>query len=1073
MKNVLYLSLLSFLFLSSYAQAQLADTRIPLADVPEEVMPALDNKQLYDAEMARRGPGIAPRFAENIEVSITPETHGVWEVVDDETAVWRVRLKSNGARSLNLGFTKYNMPTGGSLYLYTPDLERQMGPFTPSDNEEHEQLWTPIVEGDEMVIEVQVPVLKVDELELTLSYVNHDYIGFASMAALSGSCNLDVICTETDGWGIVDGYRDIIQSVAVIAFGGGTFCTGFLINNVENDCTPFFMTAFHCGVNGGNAPSLVAYWNYQNSTCRQPNSPASGGAGDGLLNDFNSGAVLRANYSPTDVTLVEFDDPISETADGFFAGWDATDNLEPDTVIAIHHPSTDEKRISFEFDGTYVGNWGSGAASVPNGNHLVIADWDIGTTEPGSSGSPIYDSDRRVIGQLHGGAAACGNDAYDSYGWFHSSWTGGGSANNSLQPWLDPNNTGILTMDGTYVEACGFAVTPNITSQTVCATESATFELSVSEAFTAQVNLEAIGLPAGASASFSQNPATPGATVTLTITTTAGIATGSYNFTVTADDGTETADAALSLEVFDGAPAMVSLMMPTSGATEVTVMPTLVWGAIASAASYDVQLATDAGFTNLVVDESGLLNTDYDVMALNGLTTYYWRVRAGNSCGDSDWAMSFSFTTADILCATPNSVDVPVIIPNTGTPTVTSTLEFAQAGEIEDVNVVGLMGTHTWIADLTFTLTSPEGTTVVLVSNACEDEDNFNITFDDQAASGTLPCPYNDGGTYQPEGSLSAFNGENPQGPWTLSISDNYGDDGGALESWALDICLVAQAGVVTTPSEQTICEGDVATYTISVNDQFSGPVTITDAGLPGSAAVSYSQNPAQPGSDVVVTIDNLLGVAGNYNVTFNVSDGNSSIDSPVSLIIDGAPDIATLVSPADQELMVSTAPMLTWNAVVGASNYFVEVATDPNFTSIVYSDFSNSTSLTIPVASALGEETIYYWRVSAFNDCGASVSTGFEFTTEGGLNAQDLVVGNLSLSPNPATSELFLSFGMPIRSDVVLDLYKANGQFIRTEKLGVGLSAHMVEIATLPAGVYWLQLRNNQEFVTLRFVKD
>ena len=124
-------------------------------------------------------------------------------------------------------------------------------------------------------------------------------------------------------------------------------------------------------------------------------------------------------------------------------------------------------------------------------------------------------------------------------------------------------------------------------------------------------------------------------------------------------------------------------------------------------------------------------------------------------------------------------------------------------------------------------------------------------------------------------------------------------------------------------------------------------------------------------------------------------------------------------------------------------------------------------------MASALGEETIYYWRVSAFNDCGASVSTGFEFTTEGGLNAQDLVVGNLSLSPNPATTELFLAFGAPIRSDVVLDLYKANGQYIRTEKLGVGLSSHVVEIATLPAGVYWLQLRNNQEFVTLRFVKD
>ena len=130
--------------------------------------------------------------------------------------------------------------------MYSPDQARIQGPFTPADNEEHEQLWTPLIEGDELVIEVSVPTAAIDELSLKLAYVNHAFENFSAL--ISGSCNLDVICGAADGWGIVDPHRDIIQSVAVISTGGGTFCTGFLVNNVEDDCTPFFMTANHCGM---------------------------------------------------------------------------------------------------------------------------------------------------------------------------------------------------------------------------------------------------------------------------------------------------------------------------------------------------------------------------------------------------------------------------------------------------------------------------------------------------------------------------------------------------------------------------------------------------------------------------------------------------------------------------------------------------------------------------------------------------------------------------------------------------------------------------------------------------------
>ena len=179
-------------------------------------MPSLNNQELLEDELKRREPGVAPRFAENIEVDINPESNGQWKVISNEVAVWTVGIKSSTAHSINLGFSRYFMPEGGELYIYTPSQNTNLRPFTPADNEEHEQLWTPIIEGDQIIIEVKVPLAYKELLQLQLSYVNHAFINFGNMLK-SGSCNLDVICGAADGYPQVEAHRDIIQSVAVIS----------------------------------------------------------------------------------------------------------------------------------------------------------------------------------------------------------------------------------------------------------------------------------------------------------------------------------------------------------------------------------------------------------------------------------------------------------------------------------------------------------------------------------------------------------------------------------------------------------------------------------------------------------------------------------------------------------------------------------------------------------------------------------------------------------------------------------------------------------------------------------------
>jgi len=116
-----------------------------------------------------------PRFAYSIPVAISPFSHGSWQQLDTYTQIWRVRIVSQGALNLNLGFTKFKMPSGGCLFLYSPDHKTIIGPFSEKDNEVHGQLWTPIINGEEIIIEVTIPVRAISELELEIGFVNHGY----------------------------------------------------------------------------------------------------------------------------------------------------------------------------------------------------------------------------------------------------------------------------------------------------------------------------------------------------------------------------------------------------------------------------------------------------------------------------------------------------------------------------------------------------------------------------------------------------------------------------------------------------------------------------------------------------------------------------------------------------------------------------------------------------------------------------------------------------------------------------------------------------------------------------------
>ncbi len=993
MKNyLLVLVILLALPILSFAQkdARIASGLKALDEVPQMVMPALNNESLYEAELNRRGPGIAPRFAETMEVQVSTTTHGTWEMADNNNLVWRYRVHSAGAKSLNFGFSKFIMPEGGTLILYAANKNKVMGPFTPADNEVHEELWTPIIDSDDVIIEVQLPAEMQSELQLELKSVNHDYVGFSEMSSISGSCNLDVICGAADGWEIVEGYRDIIRSVAVIAQGGGTFCTGFLVNNVNNDCTPFFMTANHCGVNSANAASLVTYWNFENSTCRQPGSSQSGGNGNGQLNDFNTGAIHRASYAPSDVTLLELDDPVSPESNAFFAGWSAEFVIPQDTIIAIHHPSTDEKRISFEFDPAAPGlDLANNIVDISQADHIIIPDWDIGTTEPGSSGSPLYNNQKQVVGQLHGGGAACGNNLYDTYGWFNTSWDGGGTPATALRFWLDPNDTGILNIPG---KDCNFSVSVDPPFQELCAPLDATFNLLVAENFAADVTLTASNVPAGAMVSFLPNPVPPNGTSVMTISNTGAVTSGQYQMEVNGTDGFESTTSLVTVTILEGAPTMVSQLQPSNGETATITAPVFSWNPSAGGGEYEIQIATDAAFIDIVETAPGLTTAMYSSGFLNTLTTYYWRVKGNNICGEGPWSMVWNFTTADIACGSINATDVPIDIGTGPANTVSSTLNISISGLITDINLSNLEINHTYVGDLSGTLESPSGTVIQLFNEPDDGgcgESNISVTFDDNAmnTAADFVASCDGGGTavagmFQSADPLSTFNGEDPNGNWILTIIDDAGADGGAITGWDIDICSSIPVDISLSPSSNELsgCLSDDYSLELSIGTEFEATgAMLSVAGNPAGSTVTFSNNPAMPGSIVNVDITGV-NTAGTFPLTFTADDGVNLTNAMVTLVVEAIPSAAILSTPANAAVDVSLIPTLQWNAVTNVNSYFIELATDAAFANIVAS--TNTTLLDFPISSALEYGTEYFWRVSSGGSCGEAVSSVNSFTT-------------------------------------------------------------------------------------------
>ena len=450
----------SVLLLNNVAQSQISQGGRPLSfavidqltsqyDSREFSRPDMEMIALEDRQNAESQFPAPERMGVSVPVNLDMTNSGTWESLPDGSRMWRLKIIVKDALALGVYYDHFSLPEGGSLFLYNKAKTQVIGAFTSFNNHESGLFATEFIQGDEVTLEYSEPAGTIHEPVISISEVAYAYrfIEFAENGLLRGGswpCMINVACEEGDGW------ENEIQGIARMSIKIGWsyyWCSGSLINNTNNNRVPYFLSAAHCGEGASSADRLqwVFYFNYQSANCSGTYGPS---------NNSVTGCTLRAN-DPTasdagsDFELVQLNSTPPSGYNVFYNGWNRT-NTPGDSGVCLHHPNGDIKKVSTYLAPMISSTWWNGLPT-----HWRVT-WGqtvngLSIMQGGSSGSPVFDQDHFIMGDLTGGYASnsCTNPSPAWFGKIWYSWDQNGSTPATrLKDWLDPTNTGILKLPG-------------------------------------------------------------------------------------------------------------------------------------------------------------------------------------------------------------------------------------------------------------------------------------------------------------------------------------------------------------------------------------------------------------------------------------------------------------------------------------------------------------------------------------------------------------------------------------------------------------------------------------------------
>lgn len=574
-------------------------------------------------------------------------------------------------------------------------------------------------------------------------------------------------------------------------------------------------------------------------------------------------------------------------------------------------------------------------------------------------------------------------------------------------------------------------------------------------------------VPAGLSANFSPVGASANNTaVDLTLSNTNGVASGVYDITVTATSASVTKSVVFSLQVQGGTFSDVTLLAPTNGEVGVSLDAELNWEENPLYSSYEVEIATDAGFLN-IIESATIPFSKYKVSSgLAAETQYFWRVRPSNGCASGTFGTAFSFITTQVDCKNRESTNLPISISSGVATTISTSVLFLEDLPISDVNV-NLELDHTYLEDLIITLISPEGTEVTLISNTCGSLNNLNAVFDDEGTP--IYCSTNTdpaiSGTVTPLGSLASLKGESILGEWILEITDTASGDGGSLIGFSLDVCIEGayrpdedEDGVfddgddlcLGTPKGVEVDTDGCAIYRFAANNfevelesetcraNNDGAITIT----PFDTSISYTAE--------------LGGAAGTMSVDF--TDGqtfNNLAAGEYSLCITGTNGLINYEETC-YNLVITQPDILDVDALINSGMVTVELRGSTFYNVELNGLVSQTEDSKIQLPLKDGNNVL---KVSSNLPCQGIVEKNLFYSSRP------------ILSPNPveAVTEVYLG---GYEGELGIKIFTSNGRLVQTERRIVFGENLQLDLSNLAKGIYYLGLEKEGMNEMFKFIK-
>ncbi|WP_298502778.1 reprolysin-like metallopeptidase [uncultured Maribacter sp.] len=593
-----------------------------------------------------------------------------------------------------------------------------------------------------------------------------------------------------------------------------------------------------------------------------------------------------------------------------------------------------------------------------------------------------------------------------------------------------------------------------------------TFNYETYLGFSEESTFSIVSPPAGLDIAITPNTATLTNTeVTLDFTNTLNLAPGTYPIQVLSTSATQTKTVTLDLHISNSNFTDVVLQTPINNLLDASTNTEITWTDNVLYTSYDIEIATDELFAN-IVETTNVTSNSYTPVSLQYETTYYWRVKPKNICGEGNFSAPFSFTTIKFSCNTKNAIGLPLEITAEGTPTINSKISFYEDVPLSDIKV-SLELDHNYLADLVVTLISPQGTKIILVSSSCGDLKNINAIFDDSANA--FSCGGNPAitGTVKPLGNLSSLQGESIKGDWTLQISDNANDDGGFLKAFSIeicvegelrpdedndgvfddgdDLCLGTPAGLEVDETGCTIYLFPSTNFTVTSQSEAcrnnnDGKIII-DATLPLDYEITINGNGINSTENFTTNHTlNDLG-SGTYNICINGTDGNITYENHCFEVVITEPEVLNVSS---KQSLDGKQTILNLS---GSTLYNIElngVVTQTNKSEVILDLKGGANTLKV------------YTNIPC----------------QGVHKEQLFAIEQPIIYPNPFNGSTTLFLGN-YTQDIEIKIFTSSAQLISSKNYNINNTELNLDFTSLPTGIYFISYKGEALKGTVKVIKQ